>query len=291
MFILASKRRKVMTDEIKKQIHNIHENISNGLSKIKELNKVVPALQSAEEMFAWMEESVNDTPNELSSQTDETLLDYLDKTSQLLHYLNDIPPVPQHFSAAVSSTSGSPSVYVHYVRRIATPFSANSNVNTWANKTLTGWDVIREKQDRSKIVRQRLIQLNSTLGDLHQKCIDSSLAAKVGTQNPIEAAAVQNRLLEQFKGHLIDKCRKGRGATYNRISETLAIDTPLTKMVVADGQDVYNRLNTEYVNVRKVIGSSTGDRLVELLKELEDHIFNITTALDPAKAGITFYTG
>ena len=89
-----------------------------------------------------------------------------------------------------------------------------------------------------------------------------------------------NRLLDQFKGVLIDRCKGGKGTNYDRLSEHLAANSPLTKSAVLDGQRVYDDLSKELMEIRKSMRISSGDRIVEILREIEDHIIIITDALD-----------
>lgn len=280
-----------MKSEMGKKIKNVHQDLVTILGRVSDWNKIVPTIQSAEQWFAWMEESVDKAPDQLGSMTDETLLSYLDMAGRITAVGNAIPPVTPMTAAGFFASSGSlTTAYIDFVRYTAVVRASNPEVTQWANATITLGNALREKQNRSGMVHHRLIQLNPALGELHDKCTNATLAAKAGTQNPIEAAANQNRLLEQFKGHLIDKCRHGSGVSYRRISDNLAIDSPFTKSVVSDGQDTYDRLNREYVAVRKSLNDSTGNRLMELLRDLEDHIYNVTNALDPARTGLTFFT-
>jgi hypothetical protein len=278
-----------MADEIKKQIHNLHGLFVTGLTRIAEWNKYVPGMQQTEQYLSWMENSINQSPAGLNMITDETLLDYLVKANEGAVILGTVPqPTPELYSIVAVSGSAIPDVYIRYVRNASIYLYNQPDVTQWANITIAFGDELRAKQNRSEIVHLRLALLNPMLADLHKQSVGSTLAAQAGTQNPIEAAANQNRLLEQFKGALITKCRIGKGSEYNRISDNLAANSALTKTIVSDGQLTYNALNAEYIDVRKRIKTSTGDRLVELLRKLEDHIFEITDALDPDKVGIYF---
>jgi hypothetical protein len=280
-----------MSDEVKKLIKDGHKNIKVGLAKIADYSKLAPGLQAADEAFSMMEESIDNAPPEAGFVVDETLVDYLTKTNFETGIFNELPPVtPAMVTGTTASGTADLDVYTQYVQKTASAFPENPGVTEWARITIVKYEEFREKQNRSVVVHQRLIQLNPEFGDLHQMCITSSLAAQAGTQNPVEAAQNQDRLLERFKGQLLQKCRGGTGKTYSRISDYLAADSPLTKTIVADGQTTYERLHSSYIDVRKSMNPSTGIHLVELLRELEDHIYNITNALDPAKVGIAFYT-
>ena len=123
---------------------------------------------------------------------------------------------------------------------------------------------------------------------MYNNAVEATFAAKAGTQSPVEAAAILDRVIERFKGELIGRCKKGDKATYARISDNLATDSPLTKSVVIDGQVTYDTINHELMTIRKGMAMASGERMVELLRMIEKHIIVITDALDPSKVGIEF---
>ncbi len=276
-----------MTEEIKKGIRDLRSAYIIGLSRIAEWNRHVAEMQRAEQWLGWMEESINQSPLVLAYFPDEKLMDYLGLANEENAIIETIPqPPPGQISVYLSTGTAVQEAYHQYVRNAAAFYSDRLEVTHWANETIKVEKGLRDRENRSDIARRRLVQMNTSLGELYSKSVESTLAAQAGTQNPIEAASNQNRLLEQFKGHLINLCRKGKGNNYSRISENLAADSILTKQIVRDGQETYKKLNGEYVSIRKSISPSTGDRLVELLHELEDHIVIITDAIDPDKIEI-----
>jgi hypothetical protein len=162
-------------------------------------------------------------------------------------------------------------------------------VTRWAGVTVTMGDEIQAKINKSDIVRHRLTLLRGDLPDLHKNATDLCLKAQATSDiSPIGAAMALNRLLEQFKGALIDRCRGGDGTRYSRISDRLAANSALTTTVVTDGQITYDRVNLELVQIRKSMTPTNKDRVVEILHEIEDHIIIVTDALDPTKLGISF---
>lgn len=274
---------------IKNRVQRIRGLYISGLSNIAAWNENVPVMKETEEVLAWVDNTISSSPVEIVPLVNETLIDYLDKSEQAVSVLNNIPKPPLDFMP-IQSTAGSSIVssYTEYVEQVIDRFHDQPKAVEWGQRTLFLGQQLKAVRYRSDIVRRRLIQLNPFLGELHKRAVDATLTAEAGTQNPIEAAAAQNRLLEQFKGALIAKCRTGKGTNYERISSSLAANAPLTKTVVADGQGVYDSLNNELVEIRKQMGSVKGERMGQLLRLLEEHIIVITDALDPNQVGIVF---
>jgi hypothetical protein len=281
-----------MSDEIKARIQTLHGLFVTGIDRLAGWNKYIPNMQQTEQYLAWMDDSISRSPNGIQVTTDERLLDYLGKATQGAEVFLSIPePSPDLFPFVSTSGSAVSSQYYNYVNEVAYRLHDDPQIAAWAGITITSGDNLILNRNRSETVHQRLIQLNPGLGDLHDQAVNATRAAQAQAQNPVEAAATQNRLLEQFKGALIARCRTtGKGTNYDRISANLAADSALTKTVVLDGQNTYNALNNELVEVRKSIKPSTGMRMEELLRLLEEHIIVITDALDPGKVGIVFFS-
>lgn len=279
-----------MSDEIKKHANALFSLYDSGIENIVEWNKHLPAMQQTRTYLDWIRSSMNVSPPEIAVTTDEVLLDYLDKASEGATILGSIPnPTSELYPIVTTSGSALPSVYYQYVRRIADQFQAYPSVVKWSGTTIAFGEDLYAKQNRSDVVAHRLTLLRGDLADLHKEAIDLCLKAQAESDStPVGAAMTLNRLLEQFKGALIDKCKGGKGTNYQRISDFLAANSALTKTVVLDGQFTYDRINTELVQIRKRMQVSKGDRVVEILHDIEDHIVIITDALDSIKLGISF---
>ena len=46
----------------------------------------------------------------------------------------------------------------------------------------------------------------------------------------------------------------------------------------------------ELMRIRKRLVVSTGEQIVELLRQVEEHVILITDALDPDEVGVTFFS-
>ena len=279
-----------MSDEIKKHANALFSLYDSGIENITEWNKHLPAMQQTRTYLDWIRSSMNESPPEIAVTSDEVLLDYLDKASEGAAIVGSIPyPTSELYPIVTTSGSVLPIVYNQYVRRVAYQFQTNPSVVKWSGMTIAFGEDLYEKQNRSNVVTQRLTLLRGDLADLHKEATDLCLKAQAESDSkPVGAAMTLNRLLEQFKGALIDKCRGGKGTNYQRISDFLAANSALTKTVVLDGQLTYDRINEELVQIRKRMQVSKGDRVVEILREIEDHIIIITDALDSVKLGISF---
>ena len=279
-----------MSDEIKKQANVLYSLYDIGIRNIAEWNKHLPAMQQTRMYLDWIRSSMNVSPAEIAVTTDEILLDYLVKAAEGAAIVGSIPnPTPELYPVVATSGSILPNVYNQYVKKVAFQFQANPDVVKWAGITVTFGEELKAKQNRSDIVRQRLTLLRADLADLHRESTDLCLKAQAEQDSkPVGATMTLNRLLEQFKGALINRCRGGDGTRYQRISDYLAANSTLTKTVVIDGQLTYDRINDELVQIRKRMRISSGDRVVEILREIEEHIIIITDALDSTKLGISF---
>jgi hypothetical protein len=280
-----------MTDELKNGIHTLRGLYETGINRIAGWNQLIPGMQLTMQNLVWIDETINRAPSGINVQTSERLMGYIDMATQEAHIFRSIPdPDSLSFPSISASGTAVASEYYRYVNDVGNRLHDDPEIARWSNVTLTLGNELILNQDRTGVVHQRLVKLNPVLGNLHDQAIASTRAAEAGTQSPVEAAANQNRLLEQFKGALIARCKAGKGTNYTRISDNLAANSPLTQTVVADGQNTYDTLNDELVDIRKSIKPSTGRRMGELLKLLEDHITVITDALDPSKVGVNFRT-
>jgi hypothetical protein len=278
-----------MSNEIKKRVSHLHNIYKEGIDNIVEWTELIPALQQTEASLGFIENSLSESPSLLDLYTDEELIDYLDKATQGASNLSSFShPTEILTSDVLSSGSAIPSLYVGYVRRVSKTSDDHPELSIWAEHTIEEIDIFREKQHRSEIVNTRLTLLKPELGLLHKDAVSSSLEAQAGIQSSIGPAMTLNRLLDQFKGYLLDKCKGGKGNNYSRISTYLASDSPFTKSVISDGQQTYNDLSNELMRIRKRMIPCDRKRIIELLRQVEDHIIVITDALDPIKLGISF---
>ncbi len=278
-----------MSDEMKKQADDLHGIYVVALANLSDWNQAVPDIQQTEVWLRMVKDSLHQSPSVVSGMTDEVLLDYFEKAKHDAKILGAIPRPSSSLSSAIP-TSGSviPSEYMKFVREAGAAFPNDPDVRDWVANIVVVESELRKQQNRSDLVRRRLSQLGTDLEKLYKHALNASLATQAGTQTPIEAAEIQNRLLDQFKGKLINHCRKGKGATYQRISDNLAANSALTKQVVTDGQTVYDDLGDKLTKIRKKIKPLPQETVMDLLHQLEDHIINITNALDPNLLGIIF---
>lgn len=280
-----------MSNEIKDQANNLNDLYEKAISNITNWNEYLPAMVKAKKNLDWIKNAMNSSPTVISSEMDETLMDYLNKASNDAMILLDIPePNPSVSTFATTSGSAIPDAFVNFVKDLPYQFRDNQEVAEWAEITIVWGDNLKKEQNRSERVHQRLTQLKTNnLDELHKEAIDLCFKAQAARDlKPVGAAMVLTRLMEQFKGALISNCRLGKGNNYQRISENLADNSDLARAVVTNGQTTYDQINDELVHIRKRMKLSSGDRIVELLREIEDHIFIITDGLDPSKIGITF---
>lgn len=278
-----------MSDELKKEIHELQEVYKTALTRIADLNKTVPNLHQASQILSWIDESINSCPADLGEITDETLLFYITEARKGTAALGSIPEVTPELNSYVNiSGSAVPPAYNRYVQKAAYAYSANPDVSKWAGITVTMGEEIRDRQNSFEVVLHRLTLLNPELGQHYSDTVKAALSAKSTEQGPVAAAAMLDRVIERFKGELIGRCHHGEKATYKRISENLAINTDLARDVVTNGQTIYDTINLELMRIRKSMLPDDGNRVMELIHQIEDHIIEITDALDPAKLGMSF---
>ncbi len=279
-----------MSDEIKKQATILYNLYDTGINSIAEWYKQFPAMQRTKEYLGWIKTTMDDSPPEISVATDEELLDFLGKAAEGAAVLGSIPrPTPEFYPMVTTSGSVLPNVYNRYVRQMGYQFSSHPDVVKWAGITVAFGEELQAKQNRSEIVRQRLALLHPVLEQLHKEAIDLSFKAQAEADTrPVGASMTLTRLLDQFKGVLLDRCRGGKGANYDRISDYLAANSALTKTAVKKGEATDKALIAELLEIRKKMHASSGNRIVEILREVEEQIIIITDALDSVKLGISF---
>lgn len=279
-----------MTDELKNKVDNLFNIYDHGISNIVEFNNLIPGLQQTRETLQWVRDSLNNSPTQVSLLPNEHLSDILEKATQGAAVLRSFPKPPSELGP-VLNTSGSAvyTIYFDHIRKVESYYIGDPIVVDWARTTKITGEKLVEKQNRSGIVSYRLSLIHPMLEMLHKEAIDLCVRAKAEADGrPVGASMTLTRLLDQFKGNLIDKCKGGDGANYNRISERLAANSALTKTTVLEGQSKYENLKSELLEIRKKGKPSSGDRIEQILREVEGHILTITDALDPDKLGITF---
>jgi hypothetical protein len=279
-----------MSNEIKKKITFLFDLYDTGIANIAEWNKHIPGLQQTKENLRAIKTSIDKAPGVIGITPDEELSDYLEKATEGAAMLGKIPR-PQKQTGPMINTTGSAlaGVYIGYVNRVGSVFHDDPDISEWVRHTFVACDELREKQNRSETVHHRLMLLRPDLAVLHNDATNLVLKAKAESDSkPVGAAMALNRLMDQFKGALIDKCRGGKGTNYDRIADCLAANSSLTTTAIEDGQAKYDILSEETMRIRKNMQTSSGTRVVEILHEIEDHIIIITDALDPMKLGISF---
>jgi len=279
-----------MSSEIRRKIEYLNNLYNSGISNIADWYKILPEIQQTKESLEWIKSSIDKSPPEISPLVDENVLDYLDKATEGVELLGSLPnPNSYIFPVIVSSGSALPSVYSYYVKRTTEVFSDNPSVTKWATETLEVGNQIQFNKNKSDLVKYRLRLIRVDLMSLYIESFDLCIKAKsLCDPKPVGAASTLTRLIEQFKGSLIDKCRFGDGTKYKRISDCLAADSKLTKTVVSDGQAFYDSSTKELLPIRKRMQLTCSNRLMEILHNFEDHVIVITDALDPSKLGISF---
>lgn len=276
-------------DDLGSIVDSLRGMYADTLGKIAKWNRLVPSMQHAKDELDWMAESIHDAPSVVNFATNETLRDSLATSQNTLGSLLSIPEPPR-FLEPIVTTSGSSTAlsYRQFVDQVPLHHSDNREVINWANLTRVKGEALRNSQNRSKEVHGRLNMLSPGLCELHEQAQRATLTSGAAVASPIEAASIQRSLLVEFKGVLINKCKTGTGTKYARISENLAVESDLTKTAVTRGQGNYDALHDELSEISKSKRLVTGERIRELLAQLEDHIWIITNALDPDKIGVSF---
>jgi hypothetical protein len=276
-------------NDLSSMIDDLRGVYGNALDKIAKWNKLVPDIQHARDQFSWMSDSIHKAPNVVNSTADETLLDSLSKSKAAVSGLLNLPDPPKYLGPVVATSASANTVfYESFVRGVSRQQSDNPEVVDWARRTTATGEALRQAQDRSNEVHKRLNLLLPKLGKLHDQAQQATLSSAAEVTGPVEAASTQRSLLDEFKGTLIGHCRTGNGAKYARISDNLAIESDFTRETVTSGQVTYDALHWELSQISKSQKKATGEQMQQLLNNLEDHIWIITSALDPDKSGVSF---
>jgi len=276
-------------DETKSLILSIGRTKRELIDKLEKWNKYVSSIQQDLEYQEWMENAVEQEPDTLAHHTDENFRGLLVATNNTLPGLLNIPEPPDDLGIYISASgTAPPATYYRYMDDMERNFNENNHVVKWAEKNKSSFEELKESHKISSEVRKRVTKLNPRLGKLHQSATDAILRCAAEIIDPPLAAADPRRLLEQFKGHLIDRCRTGKKATYRRIADNLAADSEMTRIAIENEQDTYERLSTEFTHIMKRMKSVNHDYMPQLLKQLEDHIMVVTSAIDPNKIGFSF---
>jgi len=273
-------------DETKALIFSIGDTKREFLDKLSGWNRYVPIIQQDMEFQEWMESAVEKEPDVLSQYTDENFRYVLQATQQTLPGLLNIPNPPENFEI-YPSTSGTilPTQYYRYMDSISNNVSEAYILN-WVDENKKAYKKIRESHNTSTEVAKRLRRLKPELGDIHVSASDAVLRCAAKIIDPPLAVADPRRLLEQFKGHLIVRCRSGKNTTYKRIADNLAADSEMTKVAIEGEQTTYDILWNEFTHILKRIKQADYDDLPELFNQVEDHIMIVTSAIDPKKLGV-----
>lgn len=278
-----------MSEEMKKGVKHLRGIYVVGKTNLADWNEILPDIETTDEYLQVVEKSLDSSPQILKHTTDESVMDYLDYSIQDSSAIAMIPK-PTAVLKTVSSTAGSVifSGYMGYVSKMQDKYPDNYEVKEWAGLTMLMGEELREKHHIADKARQRLGQLNPDLMALYDQAVEASLATKAGIQDSVKAAALLDRVLERFKGELLGRIKASVKPTYQSISDQLAANSNLTKTTVLEGQNTYDTLNNELMNVRKSMQLSSGERIIDLLHLIEDHIIVITNSLDPNRIGIIF---
>ncbi|MGB3717322.1 MAG: hypothetical protein WA996_23105 [Candidatus Promineifilaceae bacterium] len=176
--------------EIEKRLIRLRGALNSGQIIISAWDRLSPRIEQTDEQLSYVEDTLRNAPPEIDQTTSENLLDILDKAEKALSILDDIPQPPSEMVSFVNSTaSATVSSYDDYVRDTKTKFVYIPVVLNWAEKTITLGQELREKYNRSDVVRSRLTEIYPDLGALHRTAVDTTLACKAGTQSAVEAAS------------------------------------------------------------------------------------------------------
>lgn len=272
----------------RKKIEKVRNKVSKRLETIAKLQKEIPSLKKAEEELDWMLRAEENAPPIVNIHLSENLLQRLNTFD--IYLTKYSIPKPSYDSDAFINSSGtaSSSDYINNVYQIRDSFTNDEGVLSWAIKVSDSYFDLRVKQARTEMVSSRLGQLNNRLMNLHKSAIDACLSTSAGSTSPVEGAALLRELLDSFKGELIRRCKKGKGATYQRIADNLAFDK--LRSMISDQQEEYDNLHSELSGILKSRTVIQPSRIRELLTLTEDHISVVILVLDPEKIGFEFYT-
>ena len=109
-----------MSDELKNGIHVLRGLYDTGLNRIATWNKLVPGMQQTAQYLEWMDDTISRAPASVNITTDERLLDYLGKATQIAGIFRSIPDPNEGLTHFVSSSGTAvSSQYYQYVNNVA----------------------------------------------------------------------------------------------------------------------------------------------------------------------------
>lgn len=232
-----------------------------------------------------------------NSEETSPALPQIEPSDDLINYLsflenhlieNDISS-SNNLGIQLVTTSGSAasSDYMFNAQLTRKYYPEDVELSIWVDDIFENYQELREKTKRSEKVNFRLAVINERLKDLHSRAIESAKLVSANVKSPIECAGLLRELIDGFKGELIRVCKTGKGSSFIRISNNLALQGQTHISNITDQDKVYNQLHhelSEIVKDRIRIGEK---RMDELLSLVEDHILNTTNSLDPEKSGIS----
>jgi hypothetical protein len=275
------------TKKIKSQVNQNGKILHDTVSKITKLNKVLPALQQAIIFHDWFEENINKEPEFLATNIDENIVSIVTATYQALGELKNIPDIsPYTSSDIIASGSAGTAVYFGYMTNNKERFSSNKEIQSWSDEGTKAYLILEQNSNQTSIVRKRLGKLNLKLVELHIKAEESTLSSIAGLEFSIASASALRELLDQFKGLLLDKCRGGQGATYQRIAQFLSIDTPIARIAIESNQDEYERLHKTLSRIIHSRLAVEPNLMISYFRQVEDHVKIVTDNLNPSVIGI-----
>jgi hypothetical protein len=233
-------------NEIQKRVRKIRSRFTIAQTNISSWVALLPNIQQADQFLKVVEDSIDNAPEILNNYTNDEVIEHLDMVDNATLFLNSIPATDFNYEQPLNvAGTATGSSYKDYIKYVDTKFKNQPGVPEWVAESYIAFENLDVIQKRSEIVRKRLTQLHPSLGELHEKAVDAYHLAKVRPLSTVEASQTMDILLNQFKGNLIAKCRRGEKATYKRISDNLAVDSELTKYVVSNGQEKYDSIKKE----------------------------------------------
>jgi hypothetical protein len=276
-------------DDLQNIIRTNLEVVENALENIGEWNNVVPQLQQAKRQYEWMSNAVQQAPDIARQHVDEVLLHHISNIQASLSPLLNIPKPPDNIGSIITTSGTAPTdLYYQHIQSVENANLGNVHVVTWAQESKQEFQQIRDQEHRADGVQARLARLSRKLADPHGAATEATLKAGADVVSPVEAAITQRELLDQFKGELIRRCPAGKGNSYKRIADNLAIASPITKTAIEDSQGTYDATHTELSEIAKSRRVADGAYIADLLRRVEDHIWTVTSALDTNSTGVTF---
>jgi hypothetical protein len=239
--------------------------------------------------MSGMSNTVQQTPDIARQHVDEMLLHQVSSVQASLLPLLNVPKPPENIGSIITTSGTAPTgLYYQHIQSVENANLGNVHVVTWAHESKQEFQQIRDQEHRADGVQARLARLSQKLADLHAAATEATLKAGAGVISPVEAAVTQRELLDQFKGELIRRCPAGKGNSYKRVADNLAIDSPITKIAIEDSQGAYGVVHAELSEIAKSRKAVDGAYITDLLRRIEDHIWTVTSALDTDSSGVTF---